>query len=74
MRINLIEQDLLFSAIAVVGLFSIVNGLKTGRASNFIPGGFKRSEHPVFYWVAIITSGGIVVASLFVVISSMCNR
>lgn len=71
MSINVLEQNLLFSAVAVVGLFSIVNGLRTGRASNFVPGGFKRSEHPVLYWIAIAMSGVAVAASLFVLISSL---
>ena len=71
MTTNLVAQTVVFIGVAVAGVISVVMGLRTGSASNFIPGGFKRSEHPLQYWSAIVMSGAAVVAALFVLATSI---
>lgn len=68
---NPLEQDLLFSAAAALGLFDFASGLKTGRASIFVPGGFVRSKHPWQYWSSIIISGGVGTVALCALVVSL---
>jgi len=65
---NSLGQTLLLLAAAVLGFLNAVNGLWTGRSSIFVPGGFKRSEHPLQYWTSIIMSAGIGVAAFVVLL------
>jgi len=62
---NVLAQDLLFLVGLLVGSFSLVNGLKTGRASLLVPGGFKKSEQPFLYWLAMTMFGAAAASCLF---------
>lgn len=70
---NTLAQDLLFLAGLLVGSFSIVNGLKTGRASYLVPGGFKRSERPFLYWLAMTMFGAVSAACLFFLVADVAQ-
>lgn len=70
MVIDTLKQNGLFLAMAVVGLFSAIRGLKKGEASNFAEP-FKRSEHPMQYWSAISMSLIVGIGGLMALIISL---
>jgi hypothetical protein len=70
---SVLAQDLLFLMGLLIGSFSLVNGLKTGRASYLVPGGFKRSEQPFLYWMAMAMSGAAIVVCLFFLITDLVS-
>lgn len=68
---SIIDSSLLYIVVAIVALFGVINGLRTGRASNFVPGGFERSERPVLFWIAIGVSALAFIASIYVLIDML---
>ena len=70
---NTLPDMLLYFLGAVVLLGNAVHGMMTGRSSTIIPGGFKRSEHPVQYWSSIIIYCVLGTGSLFILVTSLWN-
>lgn len=66
---NVLAKDLLFLIGLVISLSSLVDGAKTGCASSVVPGGFKRSEQPFLYWMAMAMSAAACVVCLFFLIA-----
>lgn len=50
-------QLLLSFACAVLGLYGVVGGLRTGSSSDFGGIKVKRSENPISYWISIVING-----------------